>query len=66
MRSRQVGRTTVEVYATRDVEAELMKRHAAAQSPLDLVTMPFGAEGREAIRAISRDLAPLDPTVMLP
>jgi hypothetical protein len=65
LRSRQVGRTTVEVYATRDVEAELMKRHAAAQSPLDLVTMPFGAEGREAIRAISRDLAPLDPTVML-
>ena len=64
-RGRRAGTTAVEVYATREVEAELEKRHAAAQPPTDLIMRPSGAEGRPAISIVPRGVTPLDPTASL-
>jgi hypothetical protein len=64
-RTRRVGGTAVEVYATREAEAELVKRHAAAQPAVDVTARPFGAEGRGILSVIPRRVPPLDPTALL-
>jgi len=63
-RTRRVGGTTVEVYAARDVEAELTKRHDAAEGPSELIARPLGGEGRVSVGVIPRE-APLDPAALL-
>jgi hypothetical protein len=64
-RTRRVGRTTVEVYATREAEAELVKRHAAAQPAVEVVARPFGAEGAGTVGVMPRPVSALDPTALL-
>jgi hypothetical protein len=64
-RDRRAGTTTIEVYATHKVEAELEKRHAAAQPPADLIMRPSGGEGRPAISIVPKGVTPLDPTASL-
>jgi hypothetical protein len=64
-RTRQVGGTTVEVYAAHDVEAELAKRHVAAQPPLELISRPLGGEGRVPVGVAPREVPPLDPAALL-
>jgi hypothetical protein len=64
-RTRRVGRTTVEVYATREAEAELVKRHAAAQPAVDVTVGPFGGESRGAVGVLSGRVTALDPTALL-
>ena len=64
-RVRHVGSTAVEVYATRQVEAELEKRHAATQPPADLIMRPSGAEGRPSISIAPRGVTPLEPMAAL-
>jgi len=64
-RVRHVGSTTIEVYATREVEAQLEKRRAATQPPADLIMSPFGPEGRPSISIVPRGVTPLDPIALL-
>ena len=64
-RARRVGATTIEVYAARDVEAELTKRYAAAQPPAELIARPLGGEGTMPVGVIRREVAALDPAALL-
>jgi hypothetical protein len=64
-RARRVGATTVEVYAARDVEAELTKRYAAVQPPAELIARPLGGEGTAPAGVTGREVLPLDPAALL-
>jgi hypothetical protein len=64
-RTRRLGGTTVEVYAARDVEAELAQHNVAAQAPGDLVTRPLGGEDRASAGVIPKEVAPLDRAALL-
>jgi len=64
-RVRKVGRVAVEVYATREAEAALEKRHLDAATPLVVETSPM-AEGRASLRVIpGPPPRPLDPAALL-
>ena len=63
-RSRRVGGTPVEVYATREAEASLARRHAATQ-PSSEVLIQRSPHGDVAIGVIPKPVVPLDPTALL-
>ena len=61
---RQVGKTLVEVYATREAEAALEKRHVARASPV-IDMLHRLTPGNTAIRIIPPLLSPLTPSALL-
>jgi hypothetical protein len=63
-RSRRVGKTHIEVFAGKEAERELEKRHAAA-NPQTLIVVRPGAEGHQAIVVMPRIAPTLDPTAHL-
>jgi hypothetical protein len=63
-RTRRVGKTTVEVFAAKEAEAELEKRHTASQPQAAIVLLP-GPEGTRAITVMPRVVPRLDPTAHL-
>jgi len=63
---RAVGKASVEVYATREAEADLERKHAAAQPPGVIVTPPLSGEGsRVAVRVVPTPAPPLAPSALL-
>ena len=62
---RKVGKTTVEVYATREAEASLETRHSVVQTPPIVVTNPRGGEGRVPMGIMPGAPLPLEPAALL-
>ncbi len=63
-RMRHAGKTAIEVYATREVEAALQKRYAQAQP---LVALPIRRPGdrRSSVVIVHRSAPRLDPSALL-
>jgi hypothetical protein len=61
---RRVGKTTVEVYATREAEAALENQHTGKMVPR--IMLPFPARGRNPPLSVSPDMVPpLTPAALL-
>jgi hypothetical protein len=63
-RTRRVGKATIEVYATREVEAPLETRHAATQPSAD-IALRRSADGSMTVEIIPKAVTPLDPAALL-
>jgi aminopeptidase N len=59
-----VGKTLVEVYATKEAEAALEKRHEV-QAPAVIETLPPRGEGHSTARIVPQFVAPLKPDALL-
>jgi len=62
---RRVGNTTVEVYATREAEAALEKRHAAANPPGEVIPAPGHLPRGVPLERMPKLVPPLTPSALL-